>query len=410
MNGTMRQVRWLSLFAAGAALALAGVIGTAAAEGVSGTLSSTGHGQQIAVDGGQQAWAGLLHLSVDGGGGVETYCIDLGTSTSMGVHYQEGSWSDANVTNLGKVTWVLRHGYPNVSPTSLATAAGLGGLTADQAAAATQAAIWHFSDGTSLDVGNSAAIVATYQYLVNNATATAEPGATLSVTPAALSGTVGELIGPFTVHTSATMVQLTASGGVISDGAGNVLTTAIDGDTFYLTIATPGSVTVEATASATLSSGRVFMTTHSSPKQKLIVAASTVSTANATASVSAADTTTTTEAVTTTTEAVTTTTEAVTTTTEAVTTTTEAATTTTEVATTTTAVATTTTEVGSEGPTTTVAATTTTSVASGGPTTTVRALPHTGQPAGRTPSLLLTGAGFTLMGLALVFETRRRVA
>ena len=374
MNSTARTTGWLPLFVAGVALALGGLMfNTAAADGASGTLSGLGAGQEINT-GGSTHWAGLIHLTLDGGGTLDTYCIDLGTSTTTGVHYSEGPWSEANVSNLGMVTWVLGHGYPNVSTSALATSSGAGSLTSNQAAAATQAAVWHFSDSKDLDPASDASILAVYNYLVTNAVSVSEPPATLTVTPAALQGTVGDRIGPFTVTTSAATVTLTATGGTITDAVGTPLMTVSNGDTFYVTMAAAGSVTVTAEATATLSSGRVFLTTATSPKQKLITASTTSAMTSVEVSATSNEATTTTE-------------EATTTTTEAVTTTTE---------------------VGSEGPTTTTqAVTTTTQLASGGPTTTVvRSLPHTGSTSG---GMLLTALGLTLVGISLAMVARRRL-
>ncbi|HQZ35095.1 MAG TPA: hypothetical protein PK020_11760 [Ilumatobacteraceae bacterium] len=157
-----------------------------------------------------------------------------------------------------------------------------------------------------------------------------------------------------------------------------------NGDTFFVKVLTPGSVTVTATASTTVLSGRVFLRTgDGEQKQKLITASNTTTQATATATVSATNATTTTSTTTTTTVAPTTTT---------------------------TIVPTTTTEIGSEGPTTTVAPTTT-MVEVAGPTLPPDIqLPATGQPSGRTQSTLLLGTGLALMGFALILATRRREA
>ena len=43
-----------------------------------------------------------------------TYCIDLATETEIGVHYELGDWTSANVPNLDYVTYILNQYYPVV--------------------------------------------------------------------------------------------------------------------------------------------------------------------------------------------------------------------------------------------------------------------------------------------------------
>lgn len=45
---------------------------------------------------------------------ILTYCIDLATETEIGVHYELGDWTSANVPNLDYVTYILSHYYPVV--------------------------------------------------------------------------------------------------------------------------------------------------------------------------------------------------------------------------------------------------------------------------------------------------------
>jgi TQXA domain-containing protein len=271
-----RRTRLLALMAVAVSLFVAGFArGSATASGVSGTISAVGSGGTVSINGGTSAWAGLIRLDVDSGPDLETYCIDLHTPTSIGVHYNEGTWSEANVTNLGKVTWVLRHGYPAVSLGVLQSTYGLGSLTAAQAASATQAAVWHFSDGASLDASNAPNVVALYQALVATATSDPEPSATLGVTPNHLAGTVGSLIGPFTVSTTGGTVAVDATVGTITDADGNPIATVGDGDSFWVVLDQVGTTTIHASTSAVISSGRVFLTTAGSAKQKLITANTT---------------------------------------------------------------------------------------------------------------------------------------
>ena len=41
-------------------------------------------------------------------GDILTYCIDLATETEIGVHYELGDWTSANVPNLDYVTYILK--------------------------------------------------------------------------------------------------------------------------------------------------------------------------------------------------------------------------------------------------------------------------------------------------------------
>lgn len=70
---------------------------------------------------------------------IVTYCIDLETDTTIGVHYELGEWSEANVPNLPYVQWILDHYYPD-NPAQPSA-----GSTAEKVRAV-QGAIWYFTD------------------------------------------------------------------------------------------------------------------------------------------------------------------------------------------------------------------------------------------------------------------------
>lgn len=88
---------------------------------------------------------------------VLVYCIQHGVPTSNGIrNYTEKVWSSTTIKSLPNVQWILNNSYPNKTLSSLAsdaTAAGypVSDLKPDQAVSATQAAIWHFTDGFNLD-------------------------------------------------------------------------------------------------------------------------------------------------------------------------------------------------------------------------------------------------------------------
>ncbi|MBF8185042.1 Cys-Gln thioester bond-forming surface protein [Nonomuraea sp. K274] len=124
-----------------------------------------------------------------------TYCIDLETDTEIGVNYELGDWTEANVPNMGYIGYILRNHYP-------ATGEPAAAPTVAMRAAAVQAAIWFFSDDYVLAVDSpvrtyTAEIVA--DALANGpGTEPAEPE--LTVTPESMAApATGEIVGPFTV-------------------------------------------------------------------------------------------------------------------------------------------------------------------------------------------------------------------
>ena len=88
---------------------------------------------------------------------VLVYCIQHGVPTSNGTRgYTEKVWSSTTIKSLPNVQWILNNSYPNKTLSSLASDATTAGypvsdLKPDQAVSATQAAIWHFTDGFNLD-------------------------------------------------------------------------------------------------------------------------------------------------------------------------------------------------------------------------------------------------------------------
>lgn len=190
--------RGAARLAAGAlasALAVAGVVTGAApaaaqdgaARGQGGATATIGglktHGAAVihGQDGDQQVPAGLFEMSVEGGGMLQTYCVDIQNPTQKDAKYQETSWSGTSLgTNkdAGRVRWILQNSYPQVNDlAALAKKAGLrGGLTEEDAAAGTQVAIWRYSDDTDVEaVDPQAERLA--DYLEKNARDLAEPAA-----------------------------------------------------------------------------------------------------------------------------------------------------------------------------------------------------------------------------------------
>ncbi|QDP95163.1 TQXA domain-containing protein [Microlunatus elymi] len=86
-----------------------------------------------------ESFAGILR-GTPAGGGAETslYCIDIRTTTQIGIGYELGTWDESNVPNVGLVARILNEYYPQTDAPA--------GLTTNQRAAAVQAAIWYFTD------------------------------------------------------------------------------------------------------------------------------------------------------------------------------------------------------------------------------------------------------------------------
>jgi TQXA domain-containing protein len=248
----------------------------------------------IHEDGGdQRVEAGLFEMSVDGGGTLQTYCVDLHNPTQRDAHYQETPWSGTSLganKDSGKIRWILQHSYPQVNDlAALAHQAGVGTLTEQDAAAGTQVAIWRYSDGARVDaVDPSAEKLA--DHLQKSARDLGEPQASLTLDPPAVSGRPGSLLGPVTVHTNAGTVAVSPpadaaiSGVRITDKTGKAITSATDGSRLYFDIPEDGSAgTAQLTvqASTTVPVGRAFAS--DSRSQTQILAGSSETTVSATA-------------------------------------------------------------------------------------------------------------------------------
>ncbi|KOV58324.1 peptidase [Streptomyces sp. MMG1121] len=243
--------------------------------------------------GDQRVAAGLFEMSVDGGGTLQTYCVDLNNPTQRDTQYQETSWSGTSLgtnKNAGRIRWILQNSYPQVNDlATLARKAGAGGLTEQDAAAGTQVAIWRYSDGAKVDAVDPQAEKLA-DYLERSARGLAEPQASLTLDPPAVSGRPGDVLGPVTVHTNAAAVAISppadaATTGVrIIDKTGKVMTSAKNGSRLYFDIpedADDGTAQLTVQASTTVPVGRAFAS--DSRSQTQILAGSSESTVSATA-------------------------------------------------------------------------------------------------------------------------------
>ncbi|GHA88402.1 Cys-Gln thioester bond-forming surface protein [Streptomyces chryseus] len=243
--------------------------------------------------GDQQIPAGLFEMTVDGGGTLKTYCVDAHRPTQEQAKYLETSWDQTSLgTNrdAGKIRWILEHSYPQVNDLSaLAKRAGVDSLTEQTAAAGTQVAIWRYSDHVKVDALDPKAEKLA-DFLEKNARGAAEPRASLTLEPNAVSGKAGGKLGPVTVRTNADRVTVAppadaASGVEVVGKDGKPATTAVNGGELYFDVpadAADGSTALTVQATTSVPVGRAFAGVTRSQTQ--ILAGSSESTVSATAS------------------------------------------------------------------------------------------------------------------------------
>ncbi|MCX5382374.1 thioester domain-containing protein [Streptomyces sp. NBC_00083] len=248
----------------------------------------------------QKVSAGLFRMNVDGGGTLRTYCIDIHNPTQHEAKYRETPWSGTSLANnkdAGKIRWILENSYPQKNDLGqLAAAAGIKGkLNNAEAAAATQAAIWHYSDGATVEVKNKVGEQLA-EWLVSSAQVVEEPKASLTLDNASVAGKAGSKLGPIIVHTNAGKVTVTPSeelkgaGVKVIDKAGKSLSAATNSSELYFDVpagAQPGAGTVRLSATTQVPVGRAFAS--DSKSQTQILAGSSDSTVNAEAKVTWAE-------------------------------------------------------------------------------------------------------------------------
>lgn len=267
--------------------------------GATATLDglTTFAGAVLHTDGADQELpAGLFEMTVDGGGRLKTYCIDIHNPTRDQAKYEETPWNQTSLgtnADAGRIRWILEHSYPQVDDLAdLARAAGSGPLTEKTAAAGTQVAIWRLSDGADVDASDPAAKKLA-DWLGKNARNSPEPRASLTLEPAAVSGEAGGRLGPVTVRTDADRVTVSplldagtsdAAGARVTDKAGKPVTTAVDGTELYIDVpagAADGAASLGVQATTSVPVGRAFAGMTKSQTQ--ILAGSSDSTVTATA-------------------------------------------------------------------------------------------------------------------------------
>jgi TQXA domain-containing protein/LPXTG-motif cell wall-anchored protein len=230
---------------------------------------------------------------------VQSYCVELPTPLKGGHGLKEVAWDkhpNPNTKfkeNADKISWILQHTFPLIKAEALGKEVGKD-VSEQEAIGATQAAIWHFSDGANLDRGRvkNDDVVAVYDYLIGskNEGIKEQPTPTLAIEPADKTGVTGDLIGPFTVTTTAGEVVLKAdlpAGVTLADKDGNTLSNPKEGTfavkdagvktkEFFVKVpaGTPdGKATFSVEANAELTQGRLFVSSNDNLQtQSLIVA------------------------------------------------------------------------------------------------------------------------------------------
>ncbi|MFD8235061.1 Cys-Gln thioester bond-forming surface protein [Streptomyces sp. NPDC059696] len=259
-----------------------------------GGLKTFGAAVIHAGTGDQEIPAGLFEMSVDGGGMLQTYCVDLHSPTQRDAKYHETPWSSTSLganKDSGKIRWILQNSYPQVNDlATLARKAGVRGpLTEQDAAAGTQVAIWRYSDEVAVDALDPQAEQLA-DYLEKHARTLPEPRASLTLDPPAVSGRPGELLGPVTVRTTAGSVTVSppadaATSGVrVVDKQGKAVTSTVDGGQVFFDVpedAAAGTAELTVQASTTVPVGRAFAS--ESRSQTQILAGSSESTVSAAA-------------------------------------------------------------------------------------------------------------------------------
>ncbi|GLW57414.1 Cys-Gln thioester bond-forming surface protein [Kitasatospora phosalacinea] len=236
---------------------------------------------------------------------LPVYCIDLLNGASWKADYQETSWGSSSLKDKPeagpKILWILKNSYPAVGVDKLIAASGVKGLTKADAAAATQVAIWSFSDPGIAVTQTDAEAVEFTKWLIAQADekgAGSEPKPTLSLDPASVGGKSGTTLAPITVTAGGGTASVTVSLGKsgtdakvsLVDDKGAEVKNVKSGDKIYAKVpadAPAGSATITAKGTATSSVGRAFVgQIDGKPSQTLILAGEGTVPVSATAGIS----------------------------------------------------------------------------------------------------------------------------
>ncbi|MCC9176004.1 thioester domain-containing protein [Arthrobacter sp. zg-Y179] len=232
-------------------------------------------------------FAGIINTQdASGTTTAEMYCIDLRTSTRTGIGYENGSWDESNVPNIGYVNRILNTYYPSTN---------LPAGNVNNKAAAVQAAIWFFTDGFVLNRQSS--LYSTVAGIVNDtidAGPLEEPDPpAIAITPPTTGAPVTGVAGPHTVTSEADEIEVTVDEGfsLYADADGTVpLNSPVPSGTQIWVRSDTGATgpaNLTARAAVTVPTGNVYLYDAATPgvdnAQKLILAVTRELSSNATA-------------------------------------------------------------------------------------------------------------------------------
>jgi hypothetical protein len=238
--------------------------GEAVFKGVHHPVTVSGH---FGGGGSKHYQAGMLNMKVDGTAELG-YCIDFTDGTSTTTPLPEEEWNQVEVANRETVGRILGSYHPIGDGPEGYKIEG----DDDQKAAATQAAIWHFTNGLVLDEPGDAALGSGYEvihasYLKILAAVEAgvlpQIGGPVTLTiegDTDVDAAPGDLVGPFTVKTSVASIELVpGTGTTLHNEDGSAFEgPASDGDQFWLTSSEGGTASVSAVAAGVQSGIRAF--------------------------------------------------------------------------------------------------------------------------------------------------------
>ncbi|MGW9555041.1 Cys-Gln thioester bond-forming surface protein [Nocardiopsis sp. NPDC055551] len=262
-------------------------------------------GAPVLLEDGRELQTALFSLRVADEDSVRAYAMMVDEEVRPSTAYVESAWADrpewtgtARETDpADRANWIVRHSYPNLPLTSLASEAGLPVLEEHTAIAATQAALWHVLDDVDPGTeGNSDEMLHLFDHLVEGSSA-AEGGTTarsLELSPTQVEEIApGEPLGPLTVSSSGEGdVQVSVRGAPASwlvDSAGQEISKVSDGDEVYLDVdpsVPAGVATLHARGPGVpLPEGRLFTGREGVRTQPLITAEPGTATSSTTATV-----------------------------------------------------------------------------------------------------------------------------
>ncbi|RBM19384.1 TQXA domain protein [Prauserella sp. PE36] len=278
----------------------------AAADDVTAWLHEPAHTSGYAVNiGGGTVGTTLFGLKVDDGSLLKVYCVEIDVKIDPSRSLSEKPWDEFPNgespfhENRDKLNWVLQNSYPALPTGDIENALAERGVEFDnglskrEAITATQAAVWHYSDGKDLDLENPLKsddegaehdVAALYEYLTGEANVGIgdQPTPTLDITPDVSTGSAGERLGPFTVSTTGEITEVNSElpeGVTLTDAEGNELAAGAiaDGTEFYVDVpadAPEGAANIELKGTAQVATGRLFVAKNYDKKaaQSLIVA------------------------------------------------------------------------------------------------------------------------------------------